>query len=78
MADALWRGLNPYNYTPLLSKDVPRHSLCDTCSQCGAKFISGVEGASFGGGGITCISCMGPMMSGIPQGLHFAMDGLSV
>jgi len=30
-ADKLWRGLNSYNFYPLLSKDVPRHARCEAC-----------------------------------------------
>lgn len=63
LPDMLWRGLNPYNFYPLLSKDVPRHSLCDTCSKCRKKFLSGLEGCSFapsaGNFGIICLGCCG-------------------
>jgi hypothetical protein len=44
VADKLWRGLNSYNFCPLLSEDVPRHSRCETCPKCKKKFISGMEG----------------------------------
>jgi len=60
-ADMLWRGLNAYNFCPLLSKDVPKHSLCETCSKCNGKFISGIEGCMFSGGGIQCTRCSGPL-----------------
>jgi hypothetical protein len=45
VADKLWRGLNSYNFCPLLSEDVPRHSRCQTCPKCKKKFISGMEGS---------------------------------
>ena len=62
MDDKLWRGLNPYNFCPLLSKDVPRHSLCATCAKCGKKFMSGLEGSSMSftkdqGMRLTCTNC---------------------
>jgi hypothetical protein len=44
--DKLWRGLNAHNFCPLLEKDVPRHSLCDTCAKCRRRFISSIEGYS--------------------------------
>lgn len=59
LSDGLWRGLNPYNFYPLLSKDVPRHSLCDRCDKCQRKYISGVEGSSHGRGMTTCLRCSG-------------------
>jgi dihydroorotase len=59
LPDKLWRGLNPYNFCPLLSKDVPRHSLCETCQKCRKKFMSGLEGSSYGPEGVTCIKCSG-------------------
>lgn len=46
VADTLWRGLNSYNFAPLLSKDVPRHARWDTCAKCHKKYISGMEGCS--------------------------------
>lgn len=58
--DMLWRGLNPYNFCPLLSRSVPRHSLCERCGRCNKLFISGMEGASFGVDGFTCLRC-GPV-----------------
>lgn len=57
VADKLWRGLNAYNIYPMLSKDVPRHSLCDTCSKCKKKFISGVEGSTHSRDGVSCPRC---------------------
>eukprot|EP00603_Paraphysomonas_imperforata_P002208 CAMPEP_0114421074 /NCGR_PEP_ID=MMETSP0103-20121206/4888_1 /TAXON_ID=37642 ORGANISM="Paraphysomonas imperforata, Strain PA2" /NCGR_SAMPLE_ID=MMETSP0103 /ASSEMBLY_ACC=CAM_ASM_000201 /LENGTH=263 /DNA_ID=CAMNT_0001589579 /DNA_START=108 /DNA_END=899 /DNA_ORIENTATION=- len=57
LPDKLWRGLNPYNVCPLLASRVPRHSLCETCSQCRGKFMSGLEGCQFGMNGITCLRC---------------------
>jgi hypothetical protein len=30
--DMMWRGLNPYNFCPMLEKDVLKHSLCETCA----------------------------------------------
>eukprot|EP01026_Neomeris_dumetosa_P063973 TRINITY_DN6075_c0_g1_i9.p3 TRINITY_DN6075_c0_g1~~TRINITY_DN6075_c0_g1_i9.p3 ORF type:complete len:338 (+),score=11.11 TRINITY_DN6075_c0_g1_i9:22-1035(+) len=46
IADTLWRGLNAYNFYPLLSKNVPRHALCDTCGMCGRTFMTAMEGYS--------------------------------
>ncbi|KAI8463406.1 MAG: hypothetical protein J3K34DRAFT_444068 [Monoraphidium minutum] len=60
-ADLLWRGLNPYNFTPLLSKHVPRHALCDKCTHCGRLFIMGLEGGSSSRstrGGFVCSNCV--------------------
>lgn len=57
VADKLWRGLNSYNIYPMLAKDVPRHSLCETCSKCQKKFISGVEGSTHSREGISCPRC---------------------
>jgi hypothetical protein len=59
VSDMLWRGLNPYNFYPMLARDVPRHSLCDSCDGCGKKFVAGLEGSSFGPGGYTCLGCTG-------------------
>ena len=33
-----------HNFCPLLEKDVPRHSLCDTCAKCRGRFMSSIEG----------------------------------
>jgi hypothetical protein len=59
VADTLWRGLNSYNFAPLLSKDVPRHARCDTCAKCRKKYISGMEGCSSlpGEDGMCCLAC---------------------
>lgn len=59
VGDRLWRGLNQFNFCPLLEESVPKHSLCDTCSACNKLFISGEEGCSIGGGsgGIRCGQC---------------------
>jgi len=58
VADTLWRGLNPYNFYPMLATTVPRHSLCETCTKCHEKFISGLEGSSYSfPGGMTCLRC---------------------
>lgn len=59
IADTLWRGLNSYNFCPLLSKDVPRHARCETCPKCHKKFISGVEGATSTPGyeDLCCLRC---------------------
>ncbi|ORZ39622.1 hypothetical protein BCR44DRAFT_1458389 [Catenaria anguillulae PL171] len=40
VADYLWRGNNGYNVTPLLTADVPRHSMCDTCGLCELEWLS--------------------------------------
>lgn len=56
-ADLLWRGLNPYNFYPLLSPDVPRHALCDICDSCHKPFISGMEGCTSSGRGLECLRC---------------------
>jgi hypothetical protein len=42
--DILWRGLNPYNFYPMLELNVPKHNLCETCQVCNKKYISGFEG----------------------------------
>jgi len=55
--DRLWRGLNPYNFTPLLSKDVPRHLLCNRCDNCKKKFMSGLEAYSTKGYQYFCEEC---------------------
>jgi hypothetical protein len=56
--DVLWRGLNAYNFFPMLSQDVPRHSLCESCSTCGRRFLGGVEGYSKGmQGTVHCPEC---------------------
>ena len=61
VADSLWRGLNPYNFCPLLARKVPKHSMCETCIKCGKKLMSGVEGSSYSsvGGvyGVSHLSC---------------------
>jgi len=57
VADKLWRGLNSYNIYPMLSQDVPKHSLCETCCKCHKKFISGAEGCSHSREGISCLRC---------------------
>ena len=64
--DRLWCGLNPYNYYPLLTKDVPRHTLCDTCNTCARKFLLSVEGGqtSRGKEGFKCLQCAGAFMRG--------------
>ncbi len=68
----LWFGLNSYNFCPLLTKDVPRHSLCHTCNGCGRKFIRGEEGCSYNDKGIICLSCsrsmLPPGMAGVAAG----------
>lgn len=60
-ADALWRGLNSYNFTPLLADTVPRNALCDVCTVCKKNFMSGLEGCSYAieltGSGIKCLGC---------------------
>ncbi|PNH13007.1 hypothetical protein TSOC_000005 [Tetrabaena socialis] len=66
----LWRGLNAYNFCPLLEADVPRHALCDTCNRCAKKFVSGVEGCSMGRDGMVCLGC-----SGVP-GMNRGVPGL--
>lgn len=53
----LWRGLNSYNLCPLQSKNVPRHSICESCNVCGGKFFPGIEGYSKGTKRITCPTC---------------------
>ncbi|KAJ3352399.1 hypothetical protein GGF32_003787 [Allomyces javanicus] len=57
--DALWRGLNGFNFYPLLEKDVPKHSLCETCAQCKKAFMSSMEANTISAGEITCLSCAG-------------------
>lgn len=58
MADILWRGLNPYNYYPLLSKDVPKHARCNKCPACSKLYFSGLQGSSWSRErGITCLEC---------------------
>lgn len=68
IADMLWRGLNSYNFCPLLSKDVPRHARCETCSTCKKKFMMGVQGGSMNADGRACLSCaaaaFGPAFAG--------------
>ncbi|KAG2482939.1 hypothetical protein HYH03_018164 [Edaphochlamys debaryana] len=59
-ADRVWRGLNPYNYCPLLEADAPRHALCATCDACKGKFIPGAEGSVRGPRGLRCLPCAGP------------------
>ena len=59
LADTLWRGLNAYNFIPLLARDVPRHSMCDRCSVCSGSFMCGVEGGGYSSKGTTCPSCSG-------------------
>ena len=54
----LWRGLNSYNFCPLLSKDVPRHARCETCSACKKKFMMGMMGGSWGRNGLVCMTCV--------------------
>lgn len=59
LQDYLWRGLNAYNFTPLLERYVPKHSRygttsltcvvmvrCDRCSECGHLFYKSIEGGS--------------------------------
>ena len=59
-SDRLWRGLNPYNFYPLLSSTVPRHALCATCNQCSKKFLPGAEGSCHKPvHGLTCLGCSG-------------------
>lgn len=55
----LWRGLNAYNYCPLLAKDVPRHARAQRCPVCRVLFIGGVQGSAFGAAGETCTKCAG-------------------
>jgi hypothetical protein len=55
--DKLWRGLNPYNFCPLLEARVPRHSMCEMCTKCGQKFMSGLEVCSYSSGGLSCARC---------------------
>ncbi|ORZ39623.1 hypothetical protein BCR44DRAFT_52903 [Catenaria anguillulae PL171] len=57
VADVLYRGLSMQNTTPLLSADVPRHSMCDTCGICKKSFMSGLEGFSYSGTKRTCMAC---------------------
>lgn len=57
VADMLWRGLNSYNFAPLLSKDVPRHSRCEQCVTCKQRFMLGVEGGSINDKGKVCLKC---------------------
>lgn len=59
LPDRLWRGLNAYNYYPMLTKDVPRHSLCDTCDTCHQKYIGGEEGSMHSMGKVNCLRCGG-------------------
>ncbi len=58
IGDYLWRGLNGYNTVPLLEKNVPKHALCDVCSDCKEPFMSGLEGFSYKNG-IVCLPCSG-------------------
>ncbi|GBF92203.1 hypothetical protein Rsub_05285 [Raphidocelis subcapitata] len=57
LPDRLWRGLNAYNFCPLKSTDVPRHSRCDRCDGCQRLYMSGVEGSAFSGGRSLCPRC---------------------
>lgn len=63
LQDYLWYGLNPYNFYPLLSTDVPRHGLCSKCGVCGKSFLSGEEGSSrshkAGAWVTSCTGCSG-------------------
>lgn len=75
-ADMLWRGLNSYNFCPLLSKDVPRHARCETCVKCSKKFMFGVQGGSVEVGGRKCLDCsmMGMQGLGTSQMPTFRVD----
>lgn len=57
-SDRLWRGLNPYNFYPLLSSSVQRHGICATCNLCRKKFLPGMEGCCHHHThGLICNSC---------------------
>lgn len=74
VADMLWRGLNSYNFCPLLSKDVPRHARWETCTTCKKKFMMGVQGGSMGVNGQTCLPCSTAAFGG-PGSLPMMMQG---
>jgi hypothetical protein len=41
----------------MLSKDVPRHSICDICEECSQPFIVGMEGGASAASGFMCMGC---------------------
>lgn len=70
--DYLWRGLNAYNFAPLLERNVPKHARyahdddaviirCDKCVECGILFYAGIDGTLVrrGSGGKSCPTCAG-------------------
>lgn len=56
-ANALWRGLNSYNYAPLLADTVPRNALCAHCLTCDTNFMSSMEGSTSSSKGTECTRC---------------------
>ena len=71
VADRLWRGLNSYNFCPLLVKDVPKHSLLDTCSTCKTYFMPGLESYSIAAfAGLECDSCTKKRMEQDPLSMR--------
>ncbi|KAJ3352393.1 hypothetical protein GGF32_003781 [Allomyces javanicus] len=56
--DVLWRGLNAFNFYPLLDSGVPKHALCETCPKCNKPFMSSMEGCGYvKEGAPVCMKC---------------------